>query len=291
MMILAFISLSIGFLMHGGVLFSILGMLIVFYFSLLFSIKERKELIKYFLFLIFTLVPILPWTIYQKYYDPPGDHLFKMRMAGQRNLDDPILYPNHPRVKTGQSLLGALQEAYTTVPVESIISNKISNLVTVFKNPLIDGSYFKDFSSVKDFIPLIRSDQFFYTFASLDFILIGFILVFIKDNGGNEILIASQKKLFLILIGSLLLWILLMFEPNATIIHQGSYVNLFLLFILASIGLDKMNEWKWIFLFLHFLVFVTWIPSHNQDIDMTNAFGLSKIIFSVCCYGFAIKKI
>lgn len=255
--LLAYGSLALANLFHGGILFTILGIIFLEFYKLIFNRNKLLELKKISFGLILFYIISAPWSLYQKYYDSKGDHLLKMRIAGQRNLDDQVLYPNHLLIREEQSFKEALFEAYSVVPLENIMESKLSNMITFFKI-----SFPTKFNLV-ELASFFKINQFFYSFMSLGFLTIG-ILFFIKN-----LIFQKQKKLiysmFIIFFISNLIWIFAMFEPNATVIHQGSYANLFFLFFFSCFGLKDFKYLKWIVLFLNFLIFCIWILPFDQN--------------------------
>ncbi len=266
---LAYGSLALANLFHGGILFTILGIIILEFYNLIFKRNKIFEFKKVTLGLIVFYIISTPWSFYQKYYDPKGDHLLKMRIAGQKNIQEPDLYPNHSLILEAQSFKEALIESYTTVPMEDILKSKLSNLITFFK-----FDYPDEFSltSLNNFI---KHNQFFYSFMSLGFLNIG-ILFFIKN-----FIFQKQKKLIytllIIFFISNMIWIITMFEPNATMIHQGSYANLFFLFLFANIGLKDLRYLKWIILFFNLMIFCFWV----LPFDLCQLYNFKKVYLSV----------
>ncbi len=276
---MGFISLALGFLMHGGILFTILSLFLLILCRYAFS-NKRVYLLRLIPYAFVMVITIIPWTMYQKLYDPPGDHLLKMRMAGQRNLDDPILYPNHPRVKEGQSLKEAIVEAYSSVPTEAIIDSKIRNVQTLFFIAMISVDTSDFYVNFKYLNEWVKSSQFYYTFASQDFTLLGILFLpysfALVSNRQRKSLIDLSFIAFV----SFGLWILLMFEPNATIIHQGSYFNLILILVILGHG-AFFSPIRNILLVFHMLLFLFWIPDFNLNYSM---YQWEYLVFSVVSF-------
>jgi hypothetical protein len=272
-LLISFMALALAYLLHGGIIFSILPLFLLFGYEVVLKTKLSFSKVKRIVFGFIVFISLIyPWTLYQKLYDPPGDNLIKMRIAGQRELDGEELFPNHPYLKKGQSVFKAIQESYSSVPLDVILYTKISNVETFFyfESPKWKTINFYDFNY------WIRSKQFFFTFMSLGFLVIGFPLLLLRYRKLHH----CQKNMIhdfsFIFILSNLFWILAMFEPEATIIHQGSYANLFFIFTLSSLGFSYLKRVRWIFLFGNFILFLFWIPDPN--------FNLSNIDFQKLIY-------
>lgn len=260
---LGFASVSIAFLLHGGILFSLISLFLIWGFREIFLERKFSRFYSYFLGLLVSLFLIVPWTMYQKLYDPPGDHLMKMRIAGQRNSDDPILYRNHPMLRERQPLLDAIIESYSVVPEEDILKNKLENIRTAFYLWIPDFRSFPN--SLIDLVKKIRELQFFYTFSTSDFLIFGLFGIPFTIFKGNSKQNKNIVILFSIFLLSMWLWIMIMFEPRGTVIHQGSYMNVIFLFILTNYGFFSFPLIRWVFLLLHIGIFFFWIPEYNFD--------------------------
>ena len=60
---------------------------------------------------------LIPWSAYQRFYDPPGDRLLKMHLAGTKGVD--------PRPAAA-----VIAEAYARTPLDDIVRNKLANVTT-----------------------------------------------------------------------------------------------------------------------------------------------------------------
>ena len=72
---------------------------------------------------------MLPWILYQRYYDPPGNSLPKLQLAGTSDFN--------PHV----GLLTTIVRAYQHLSVGHVLANKWSNLVTPFEHELVALRY------------------------------------------------------------------------------------------------------------------------------------------------------
>lgn len=263
-LLISFMALALAYLLHGGIIFSIVPLFLLLAYEVFFKTKLSLLKIKNigFGFIVFILI-VYPWSLYQKLYDPPGDNLIKMRIAGQRELDGEELFPSHPFLQKGQSVLRAIADSYSSVPKDIILYTKISNIETFFNFELPKSETL----NFKEFNYWIRAKQFFFTFMSLGFLVFGFLFLFLSYKRFHQ----NQKNMIhdfcFIFIISNIFWILAMFEPEATVIHQGSYVNLFFIFCLSSLGFSYLKQIRWIFLFGNFILFFFWIPDLNFNLS------------------------
>lgn len=233
------ISWSLATLMHGGIQFTILAVAAIF----LLSIRRTPVWKILGIVAVYGIVSV-PWGLYKKYYDPPGNHLEVMRIAGQRDdYLDIDLYPGQLRLQDGQSTLSAIVDSYQRVPVEVIFENKKSNFVTPFEGISQFGDYIGGFFFTEQFESHgigIRGQSFLYTWLALGLSWVLVLGIFVPTFWGRNFHLRqsfSFPQLSLVFILSYTLWAVIMFEPHATLIHQGSYATIPLaLLVLSMVG-------------------------------------------------------
>ena len=157
-------------------------------------------------------VVLLPWVLYQKVYDPPGNRLLKWHIAGVIDVDS-------------RGFLEALYQSYKNTDVIENIKRIHSNL------NLLYGNSFKSFNIFN--IPLENRVCDFFYFSSFIFPLFCFVfLIIFKPFITLKIYFQKYKKFYVITFISLIFWCIIMFIPTSTINHHGSYVNNILLLVL-----------------------------------------------------------
>ena len=223
-----------AWLSHGGVAITILPLIIFCFFIKKFP---NKKTILYCSTLLF--VVLLPWVLYQKVYDPPGNRLLKWHIAGVIDVDS-------------RGFLEALYQSYKNTDVIENIKRIHSNI------NLLYGNSFNSFNIFK--IPLEnRVFDFFYFSRSFVFPFFCFVFLFIFNLFMNSKLYLQKYKIFfLITFSSLYFWCIIMFIPSSTINHHGSYANniLILVLILLYIRDFKINI-LYIIIFYNIIYFST----------------------------------
>jgi len=243
-LILAAAALAAALLSHGGVIFTLPA------FALLFVKPQSFPGIRLILIscTVFGLL-IAPWTAYQTVYNPPGNRLVKWHLAGVSEID--------PR-----SSFQAISDAYRNLPPEQIANNKWENFKVLFGKK----------SSDEDPFYRRREGEFFYTFKGLGILSLGWIILFLVPLANR---VPRLKHLFsfspdefkaakmMLGIGliSLLVWVLVMFGPATTIIHQGSYATMMLLFTGLALFIAGLPRFlTYFFLALQITIFaVIWV--------------------------------
>jgi len=169
-----------------------------------------------------TLVLLVPWTAYQHFYDPPGNRLLKWGIAGVIPVDN-------------NSFSHDLINSYSHAGLSGTLKNKFSNAYTIF--------YDQDkqsYTSINKLVGALRANEFYFIFCALGLLNIGWLSFWFKKSrhrlyksGLDPMRIKYVLGLALV---SLVFFTILMFGPDATIIHEGSYLTMILLFVgLAAI--------------------------------------------------------
>ncbi|HEX4178639.1 MAG TPA: hypothetical protein VHY57_09385, partial [Rhizomicrobium sp.] len=186
---------------------------------------------------------LIAWTCYQKFGDPPGNHLLKLNFAGAIDSDDRPLWQT-------------LRAAYGSLTWRQILSNKAANIATLFKGDW--PSLFTPFAGDR---PHRRVDNFYFLFRSCGIWLLGlpalaFLLLRRKfeQRGPLLFLLASLG-------GSISLWCLLMFGAGAqvTVVHQGAYGVPLVLLVLLAFALRRLHPIALLIVGLYNLVQFLWI--------------------------------
>jgi hypothetical protein len=106
-------AIGLALLSHGGIAFTVIALGII-----LLATRRFPPSLSAFSCILMLSLFLLPWRIYQKFYDPPGDRLLKWHLAGVRKLDSRLFSQ-------------LLTEAYTKPGTRVIIQNKIENMRTL----------------------------------------------------------------------------------------------------------------------------------------------------------------
>ncbi len=121
--VLAVALATLSMLAHGGTAFALIA-LAPFLFRLHRRVRADSILIRSVLGCAGIAASLyVPWQLYQKYVDPPGNRLMKWQLAGQIPLTD-------------NGLLRTLAIQYGGSPVTSILANKLENVVALVADPV-----------------------------------------------------------------------------------------------------------------------------------------------------------
>ena len=172
---------------------------------------------------------LLPWTAYQKYFDPPGNRLLKMHLAGAINIDQ-------------RSFGRALADAYSQRSFSQIWQNKYSNLKMLFGNKPFD-SYGLTALKIgrKDNLNRgvteeSRIVQREYIWNALGILNIGWIsgLIILLRPKHLKSGVPYSGWLATAAAANLIVWCLLLFGPSGTFTTHSSYADILLICVSLS---------------------------------------------------------
>jgi len=242
-LVLAGLCAGLGMLAHGGSAFFLMVLLPWWGIA-----RSNFSVRKVALVTIPLFVLLVGWSAYQRFYDPPGNRLLKMHLAG---VDDPL---------DTRSTLETLLDNYASHSLDDILNKKKQNLIRPFRNtgvPLWQGLGPE----------AVLWSQFFDLGNTLDVLLLGFLgvlMALIAARSSSPRLKASRVYigLFSLCLLVYVVWALLLFDEGATIIHSGTYVLPVLLFFgLSGVLYQWLKNWIVVPLIIHAGIFwYAWGP-------------------------------
>lgn len=221
--------LAFGMLSHPGSAFALIGALLT-----AVALKRRLSMKPLAIILASAFLLYLPWFLYQKLFDPPGDYLLKLHLAGVEHPDD-------------RPLLETIRTAYGRISFHDFVQSKEANFVWVFD---YQGEYWRDVRQMvhawllRDAEPAtleanrIRMLSFFHFFSNLGLLGAGAVAFAagLLRKPRSQIWIASVR-LWLYVICTVLPWCVIMFKAESTSIHQGTYTAVLLAFAACTLAL------------------------------------------------------
>ncbi|MDC3063408.1 hypothetical protein OA253_02205 [Alphaproteobacteria bacterium] len=255
------IASCLALMSHGSAIFMIMPIV-------LYEIKNLKIHIRN---LITYISIILPWIIYQKFIDPPGDRLLKYQLAGEHNI-------------VGTSFLDTLIKSYSNLSLNQFFLNKFNNILH-----LTIGNKF-------DYPPSVTLGlaQFFHVIPSLMILILFFSFLFCIKK--RKFIVDNVFILCITLVSFTLLMSIIFQFGGYDSVSSGVIIPFSVHFLLAAymISIIKTNLEFYILIFLNLInlffttnLFYNWVNLDNQ-LDFN--FGcISFLIVSIywCVY---IKK-
>jgi hypothetical protein len=226
---LAGLMFALGMLSHGGSMFGIAGVVLA-----CLLMRRSLDFKPFSLILASAFLLYLPWTLYQKFYEPPGDRLLKYHLAGVEQIDK-------------RSFGQVTAEAYGKLTLHDWATGRIDNLLTIVD---YQSEYWRRMSAfiaglahsgsrgkgtIAKIAEELRGMNFFFLFPSIGPLLSAmFALAIGSVRRINNTEWKTALSLWLFVACSSAVWCLLMFKPGSTVLHQGTYA-LVLLSVAASI--------------------------------------------------------
>ncbi len=237
---MAALAAALGYLAHGGVAFTLFA-LVVFLLLPRYFVGVRQALLGCAVF----AAVCLPWSLYQKYYDPPANRLLKWHLAGVIDIDSRTTWQT-------------LKDQYGSLSMRQIAANKLENVVRMLPSQAA-------FQNLQNW----REAEFYLivpAIGALNVAWLAFIaaLVSRRWTAGDANRRDARSILCVALLG-ILIWVLLLFGGNSTgvntTVHQNSYATMILIYVgLSMLALTLHRAAIIIVFFLQTVDFVvTWL--------------------------------
>lgn len=256
---------ALGLLSHGGVLFTLIP------FALLLLLPRHNPGVRY-LCLAAAVFSIMyaPWALYHA-HTTTSDRLVKYQLAGEPELNN-------------TSTTTAIRKAYSSLTLGDWADGRVKNIEAYFvKDSSVPIYHVKHPAGHSTVFSTWREHEFLVTFLAFGFFNIAWAaLLFPKIRHTFSSDEASLLKDFGLIAGvSLLLNALLIFVPGSTVIHQGSYATMILLFIIVLLILGKLpKKLQTIVLTLQIsLFFASWVMSvYTENAQSRFVAGLISLV-------------
>ena len=214
--------LAFALLAHGGPIFALLPAV-----PLILLWRRPRPLRTMAAALGCSILLYLPWMLYQKFYDPPGDQLLKLHLAGVSTVDQ-------------RSFAQSLVRAYGSLSRQQIVDNKLQNFRFSFKEGV--DSLEKTALLYKAVLTPgglpeaaerglhLREQIFFHPAPSMGLFLFAplALLLGLCRKRFRTLEWRTAIVFWFFTLAATALWCLLMFGPSTTSVHQGAYATMLL---------------------------------------------------------------
>ncbi|SDY48199.1 hypothetical protein [Herbiconiux ginsengi] len=242
--VFAVVAAVFGVLAHGAAAFALPALVVVGLYALR-GIGRRSAFAPIAVGASIGLALYLPWIAYQRFVDPPGDRLLKWHLAG-------VTTP------TDTSFLHVLASQYFRQPISEALDARVQNLVTFLG--LDQGHLVFPFNQLTTIG--FRTEDWTSTLFALGAVALGSLVAMLVWSAVRFRSLTVLDKERLLLIGAMMLsvvvWGLLLFSPNATIVAQGSH-SWMLVFTLVPFAwlLQRLPRIGWGLIVLQAVLFVS----------------------------------
>jgi hypothetical protein len=164
-----------------------------------------------------------PWVAYQRWYDPPGDRLLKWHMAGVIDIDE------RP---SGQTV----RDAYSSISPLEIAGHKWANLQALCGRPLFEPTL-----RGTTWRAVWKNGEYYNLLKALGVLNVGWlVLAFTWFSNRADPGLAELRTLMALAVLGLAGWLLLMFGPGTTMIYQGAFATVILLFVGLATAVSRL---------------------------------------------------
>jgi hypothetical protein len=261
---------ALGYLSHGGAMFSLLALA-----PLTLFMRPTKTMLVASLGIFLLLV--LPWSCYQKFYDPPGNRLLKWHLAGVIPIDN-------------RGAWETISTSYHKTSWSDILQNKGANVAQLFQ----DGPWHLlnlSPANVRD----NRAAEFFHFFRALGLgswllLLLPWLAWRLRGDKSSTNFIRFSSLLAGWVALTLLVWVSLSFGPGTTIIHSGSLAPLLVLWTLPVVVLARWWRPSLVLVAIIQLVLLIaiWLPANPAMSAPLSVSSLLLVLSSTLLLGLLI---
>jgi hypothetical protein len=212
-------SSALAMLCHGGAVFPLVVLGMIYIVDIFRSTRRKRELYIGVICLFVFLLVMAPWLAYGKLIDPSHARLVKWHFAGQISPSE-------------ISVLDLLNTAYQRITFAEWLRGRITNFSAIFSGNLI-SDIVGGFSDIKgrSFFAFNYSMWFF----SFYFVIPVWVIARLPA------LPSGISRFLTVSIGSIIVWVLAMYESGSTVIHQGSFFPWIGIFLVSCIALQRSS--------------------------------------------------
>jgi len=215
---------GLALLAHGGVLFSLLAVPLLPAAWRLLMASPGPVMGALVVFVVVNL----PWAAYQKFYDPPGNRLVKMHLAGVIEVDS-------------RGTWETVRDEYGHLTFAQWLQNRFGNVKAslLWDDPRTTG----DFRSVAGWQKYLSDQGFFRLTGVFGLLNLGFLVLAVeawRSKKRENSFDGRWRELLLMNVGCYLGWIILIYRPDQAIVHQGSFAMIILFMMIALWGVTRL---------------------------------------------------
>jgi hypothetical protein len=260
---------ALALLSHAGVAFSFLAIVPWAAYRAWTNWKPWAKA-----FLLFLLI-MLPWLAFQKFYDPPGNRLLKLHLAGQAEVD--------PR-GTWQTI----RDSYAKLTWKQVMAVRESN----FRQQIPwDWTWLYDFSPER--VQGRRLGEYYLTLRAINWWIFGFLALPIAlARWRGKFDWKPQLDLFVGCVVTMVIWCSMLYYPKMAVVHQGSYALPITLFALLTVWFELVSQWIILAVLLlqseSFLT--TWAVAGEQVSGPANGVALALAVLALVALALVVSR-
>jgi hypothetical protein len=243
-------AITLGLLAHGGSAFSMLALPLLGVWWKPWRVIGRTTALAA---AVTCIVILSPWVAYQRFYDPPGNRLFKLHFAGVEQID-------------ARGTFEAMRDTYRELTWSSYLAGRWRNVTQQWF-----GTYPLQLEHPIDWV---QWQQLMRHIPLIGFLCAGFLML-VWTPARSDLPDASLRLIRQLTWYALLtavIWIVVMIVPSSTLVHQGSYVMTLLLLFGAAVLTAMLPPWpRRLLLMLHVGLFAACYLFSTRTASLTPA--------------------
>lgn len=201
-----------GLLSHGAGAFTVLGFLAAA------ILTARLASLRYSVAAILSAcILFIPWTAYQKFYDPPGDRLVKWHLAGVEDAKD------------DRTAWNAIKDVYSDLTIAQWLNNAGDKIRFTAAAP---AQAFDYTSPAED----VRGKMFFHPIPAMGFVGILSVLAVLAG-----VFHSTFRPIAIGIIVNYLVWVGLEYKTVGVVVHQSSLYMLVIPMIMLIVMLGRQR--------------------------------------------------
>jgi hypothetical protein len=265
---------------HGSAAFAILPLIIFLFLQFGWKLAPCLIIFRNIMLFIISFVALqIPWSLWQKLGDPPGDRLIKWHIGGVVAVD-------------ARSTTKLILESYKSLTPERFLQNKWANIRTIVTPGGLPPS---PWLSLEDRSQCIELD-FFGLVPAISWALPSFFaltIIWFYNSRSRKTCSSVMNQFCPCLswvIATLIVWVFLMFIPGSTVNHQGPMNLSLICLLLCGAALSSQSSNIWRFTTVLQGAAVLWIylghPLNNITASMWSflAIGLVAVMITVASF-------
>jgi hypothetical protein len=220
------VCLALAMLCHPGSLFVLIGLAVA-----LVALRRIPPPRFIVVAALTAFIVMLPWVLYQKFVDPPGNRLMKWHLADVQDVD-------------ARSVGEAVRDAYAAITFEDLVDDKVEDL----KN-IVGPSSAIELVAKGSTVGLsdedawkLRTLQFFHIAVALGVLALA-PLAWLVPRAWRTREFSASLWLTTVCLVTMVPWVLVMLPRGGTVIHTGSLAVVCFLFAAAMLAFYAASRW------------------------------------------------
>jgi hypothetical protein len=221
--ILAVTLATLSMLAHGGTVFALVALIP-------FALRRRTRfpLRALAASVVLAAVCYVPWMLFQRIVDPPGDRLLKWQLAGITGIDS-------------RGFLKTLVMQYQALSFHELLSNKWANVAALVASPWLWRNLTPEHAWRSGFLGFARLAELNNLLPAAGLLLLGVVALAFKSSRRA---LAPAAPLGVVCGIAIAVWVILLWGAPGygvtTINHQGAYAVIVLFIALCALAVSYL---------------------------------------------------